>query len=808
MPSMRDMDKPAGLSDEQVLERQRRGLVNAVQFKTGRTYLGIFRKNAFTFINSVLFAISAVLILMGQYGDALVTAGLVVLNVLVGVFQEARAKRKLDQLSLQVQANAKVIRSGEERVIDPQEIVEGDILICQAGDQILADGRVSGIGRITVDESNLTGESERIHKDSGDPVYSGSICTSGSAYIEVEKVGAESLLNRLTASARAFRQEKTPLQRDIDTIIRIQVVLVTLLGILLGVSTLLSGTPVVEYVRIAAVIVALVPQGLFFMTTASYGMGMLRVAGKGALVQEINAVESTSHVNLLCLDKTGTLTTNMLKLWDVIPVGKNQLQHDELLVHLGEFAASSRVKDRTLSAILAAKNVQPVEVSEEVPFSSEYKWSALRYDGRRSDSTYILGAPEYLIEHIPSGQEIMREVEEFTSIGRRVLLFTRWSGSASLAGNVGHPQLPAVLEPLGLAVFEEELRPDTRQTLDHFEKLGVRIKIISGDHPETVAALAQQVGVDCENIISGQDITEMDDFLLSKTAENTTVFGRITPQQKEHLIQIFRQRGYYTAMIGDGVNDIPSLKSARLGIALQSGAPATRSIADIVLMGDRFSALPAALREGQRIIQGMQDVIRLLLTRTLYVFLLIIATQIASAPFPVTPRHNALIALLTVGIPILAIAAWARAGPSADRLLQSTLRFVFPATFTISFIVTGVYLVYLAATNDAAISRSALTTVSIFCGLLLLPFVEPPTDWWVAGDELSGDARPSLLAAGMLLLFGLVMMVPGLRNFFELLPLNWWDYLLIASTALIWALVQRVIWRSHLFERLLGVNFG
>lgn len=799
-------NKFQGLSDEEVVELQAHGLSNTVKFKTGRSYLGILRKNAFTFINTVLFAISAILVLMGQIGDAVVTAGLVLLNVIVGVYQEGRAKYKLDQLTLQVQAKANVIRSGEERSIDPQEIVLGDLLICQAGDQILADGRLTGSGPITVDESNLSGESERVEKSDGDPVYSGSICTSGLAYYEVEQVAAESQINRLTSAARAFRHEKTPLQRDIDTIIRIQVVLVTLLGILLGVSTLLSGMPIVEYVRIAAVIVALVPQGLFFMTTASYGMGMLRVAGKGALVQEINAVESTSHVDLLCLDKTGTLTTNLLELGEVIPLDGVPILHDELLSYLADFAASSGVKDRTLSAILSVKAAQPKEVIEEVPFSSEYRWSAVRFEGGGSNSIYILGAPDVLIESIPTGQAIMEVVKEWTSQARRVLLFARSTGEAHLVGQGGQPKLPAVLEPLCLAVFQEELRTDARRTLDHFEDLGVKIKVISGDHPETVAALAQQVGVNYENVLSGQDVMSMDEYQLSEVAEETTVFGRITPQQKEQLISVFRQRGYYTAMIGDGVNDIPSLKVAHLGIALQSGAPATRSIADIVLLEDRFAALPVALREGQRIIRGMQDVIRLLLTRTLYVFLLIIATQIARAPFPITPRHNALIALLTVGIPILAIAAWAKAGTSADKLLQSTLRFVFPATFTISFLVTGIYLVYLAFTKDAALSRTVLTMASIFCGLLLLPFVEPPTAWWVAGDELSADPRPSLLALVMLVLFGIVMVVPALREFFELVLLNWWDYLIITILALVWAFLQRMIWRSHLFERLLGVN--
>lgn len=802
------MNKPIsiqGLTDGQVAERRARGLTNAATFKTGRTYLGIVRKNAFTFINTVLLAISVLLVVMGQVGDALVTAGLVLFNVVVGVYQEGRAKYKLDRLVLQVQAKAHVIRAGEERAIDPDEIVVDDVLVCRAGDQIQADGRLLS-GPISVDESNLTGESERVTKADGDPVYSGSFCTAGSGFYQVEKVGADSQVNRLTASARALRQAKTPLQRDIDSIIRILVLPVTLLGILLAVSTLLSGTPIVEYVRIAAVIVALVPQGLFFMTTASYGMGMMRLAGRGALIQEANAVESTSHVNLLCLDKTGTLTANRLRLSQVIPLEEANLEREGLLSELGAFAASMGTQDRTLTAILSESPQAPRPVSEEVAFSSEYKWSALRYVGGNPNDVYVLGAPEVVAASLQSRDALLEQVKSWTAQAWRVLLFARAAGSAVLTGGDGQPQLPADLEPLGLVLFQEELRPDARQTMDHFAELGIEIKIISGDNPDTVAALARSAGLESRGAISGMEIEGMDDAQLGKAAEGATVFGRITPQQKERLIEIYRRHGHYVAMIGDGVNDIPPLKRAHLSAAMQSGAPATRSIADIVLLEDRFSALPVALREGQRIVRGMMDVIRLLLTRTIYVILLVIGSQIAGAPFPVTPRHNALIALLTVGIPIMAIAAWARAGYSTASVLRATLRFVLLAAFTIAILVTGVYLVYLGMTGDVALARTALTGTSIFCGLLLLPFVEPPNAWWVAGDELSGDPRPSLLALAMLALFGLVMALPTLRASFELVPLRGWDYPILAGLAVAWALVQRQIWRASLFERFLGIE--
>jgi cation-transporting ATPase E len=353
--------------------------------------------------------------------------------------------------------------------------------------------------------------------------------------------------------------------------------------------------------------------------------------------------------------------------------------------------------------------------------------------------------------------------------------------------------------------FTEELRPEAGATLRHFCDLGIELKIISGDNPQTVAALAGQVGLPMGGgVVSGLDLDAMSERELEEVAEKTTVFGRITPPQKERLVRLFRRTGHYVAMIGDGVNDVLSLKQAHLGVAMESGAQATRSVADIVLLGDSFAALPIALREGQSIVKGMEDVVRLLLTRTLYVMLLVVATQIVGVAFPVTPKHNTILALLTVGVPIFAIAAWARPGPAPASVIRSASRFVWPAAFTISVVAVAIYLYYLGTTGDVDIARTALTTATVFCGLLLIPFVEPPTQAWVAGDELSGDWRPTALAMGMLGLYACVMAIQPLREFFELVSLQVTDYALIGFVVILWALLLRVIWRGRLLERLLS----
>ncbi len=800
-----------GLTEDEVIARRERGQGNTVQFRTGRTYFQIIRKNAFTFINTVLFAIGIVLILLGQIGDALVTAGLVLLNVVVGVYQEGRAKRKLDQIALLARPRATVIRNGQEETVDPSDLVLGDVLLVRPGDQIVVDGQAIGDGRMEVDESLLTGESERIPKQPGDPVYSGSFCVTGSAFYEAQKVGADSLANQLTAGARTFRQVKTPLQRDIDYIIRILVLLVTQLGILLGISFAIEGLPLVEGVRMAAVIVALVPQGLFFMTTVAYAMGALRVAGKGALIQELNAVESTSHVNLLCLDKTGTLTTNRIQLEALQPLGDLGADEAGLRHILGDYAASAVGGNRTTAAICEALGGQPRPVREEVPFDSARKWSALAFAETDLPGVYVLGAPEVLQPCLQSGLDLEPTIETWTAQGLRLVLFAHHPGHTLLRDAAGQPRLPANLVPLGLVSLRDELRPEAEETLRHFQALGIEPKIISGDNPQTVAALVRQVGfVGHLRAVSGPELEGLDETHFEVLAEEATIFGRIAPQQKEALVRTFREKGYYVAMIGDGVNDVLSLKQAQVGIAMQSGSQATRSVADIVLLGDSFAALPIAFREGQRIVRGMEDVVRLLLTRTLYVLLLILTTQLVGTPFPVTPKHNSILALLTVGVPILAIAAWARPGPrprpgtEQEDVVRSTSHFIFPAAFTVSVVGLAIYLAYLATTGDVAIARTALTTATVLCGLLLIPFVEPPTEAWVGGDVLSGDRRPALLALAMLGLYVVVTITPPLRDFFELVLLRGWDYLLIGAVVVAWALILRTIWRTRLMERLLA----
>lgn len=785
------------LSEAEAAVRAARGEANVAPVATSRSYGRIILQNTVSFINILLFSIVVFLAVLGLYSDAAMTAVLVVANVCVGTVQEIRAKRKLDQIALLTRPTATVIRDRKERTIDPAQIVKGDLLVLKPGDQVLVDGVVAQDSSLSVDESLLTGESDLVQKKMGDEVYSGSFCMTGSGIYRAEKVGAASLANQMTGQARAYRNVMTPLQREIGLIIRIMMVLMIALGAQVADTfrSLYQDVPLTESVRAAAVIVALVPQGLIFMVTVTYAMAAVRMSGKGALIQRMNAVESTSQIDILCMDKTGTLTTNNLALHAVHPLGRDEAEARRLL---GLYAGATPTANRTIDAVRAAIATEPRTPSSEIPFSSARKWSALSFDS--SDAgTYVLGAPEMLQPAIQLGDTLNARIDQWADEGLRVLLFGVYSDPAAI--DTENPSLPGGMTPLGLIAFSDELRPEARTTIEGFREAGIGLKIISGDNPDTVAALARQAGFPHDlRVVSGLELERLDDAALRKIASETTVFGRITPAQKESLVKSLRAAGHYVAMTGDGVNDVLALKQANLAIAMQSGSQVTRGVADIVLLKDSFAALPAAFLEGQRILKGMQDIIRLFLVRTLYVSLIIFAVSRMGEEFPVTPKQNALLALATVGMPVLFLAAWARPGPTPRRLVPSSGHFVIPAALTIAIVGTIVYMFFLDMTGELGQARTALTITTIVCGLALIVFSEPPTPEWTGGDELSGDWRPTILAGVTLLAFCIGLYIEPLRNFYELETMPFTSYLVIGLVVTGWSSILRYLWRLHVVD--------
>jgi len=832
-------DPNLGLTEHEAQTRRANGQGNDAKIQTGRTYQQIIWQNVINLINVILFVIGAVMIGIGRWGDAFVSVGLIALNVVIGVFQEIRAKRQLDKIALLTRPKITLVRDGETRQADPSEIVIGDIIVADTGDQIVVDGILVSDTKLELDESQLTGESDLIPKTLGQDVFSGSFVVSGKGRYEATKVGKDSFANKLTAQAKSFRVSKTPLQKEVDLVIRVLMLLALFIGFLLFISAILSAVPVMRTVQMAAVVAGLVPNGLFFMVIVAYALGALRIVQQGILVQQSNSVESLSNVSVLCVDKTGTLTANKIHYEDVRP-----LQFDKVHIQrlLGDFAHSASVTNRTSEAIIAGLQGKKITPVDEIPFSSARKWSALAFDNDEMRGVYVLGAIEMLAPHLPKDTDLSQYTHDWSEQGLRVLLFAYNSNTTKLHDSLGNAGLPT-LEPLAIVGFSDELRPNLKETLKGFINAGVALKVISGDNPQTVSALAKQAGFPSDfKSVSGTDLVTMDKAQFEQTVAETTVFGRITPEQKEQIVDALKSQGHYVAMIGDGVNDVLSLKKANLGIAMQSGSAATRGVADMVLLNDSFGALPPAFLEGQRIINGMQDILRLFLTRALYAALLIMATSIVGMGFPFVPKHASLIAFLTVGIPTFALALWAKPGNTRKvSLVRSVLHFCFPAAISVFVFGLLVYVItFLSVTNNLSLfeatpdeiaefvsyvginyditaeeyalerallaAQTALTAFSCVAGLILVIFVEPPTRWWVAGDLYSGDWRYTFLAIGIFGLYVAIVLIVPLRRFFELSTLSSILYIFIGGMTLVWMLTLRFVWRRRIFEKFLGIE--
>jgi cation-transporting ATPase E len=832
-----------GLTEAEAQDRRNRGQGNNIKLETSRSYTHIIQTNLLNPINIILFSIGAVMIAIGRVGDAVASVGIIMLNVVIGMYQEVRAKNQLDQIALLSRPRITVLRDGAEKEIDPSEIVLDDIIVVKPGDQIVVDGEIVGDGKVSVDESLLTGESDQIEKSAGDEVLSGSFCVTGSAIYTATKVGADSFANKLTADARKYVISRTPLQREINFTLRLLILLAATLGFIIILGAVVSDTPFMREVQMTAVIAGLIPNGLFLMVILAYAMGALRIVRLGALVQQSNAIESLSHVTVLCTDKTGTLTANKIVYREVYPIG---IEKPELERVLGDFARSASSNNKTGEAIINGLDGAKHEVSDEVPFSSALKWSALAFDTETMRGVYVLGALEFLRDHLGDiDAAALEQIQTWSDEGLRVLAFARNSDVVLLHDSDDKPQLPA-LDLIGVLCFGDELRPQLRETLEGFTKGGIALKVISGDNPATVAALAKQAGFPGDlQYVSGTDLVNMDDAMFKQIAVEKTVFGRITPNQKERLVDALREQGHYVAMIGDGVNDVLSLKKANMGIAMESGSSATRSVADMILLHDSFSSLPPAFTEGQRIVNGMKDILRLFLTRVLYSALLIIGVSVIGVGFPYIPKQNTLLVLLTVGIPTLLLAVWARPGPAPRHgMLREIAHFVVPAGFSVFFFGLIVYMLAITfavvdlvqfqitpediasfteyagityeLTTDAAFitevsflfAQTALTIFSLFAGLILIIFVEPPHEFFVGGDEYSGDIRPTIVAGVMLLIYFAIALIEPLRSSFEMISMSIEGYIIIGLITLIWALTLRIAWRKNWLGRFLEIDLS
>jgi cation-transporting P-type ATPase E len=737
---------PTGLTAAEVRDRVARGLTNGGGERTSRTYGEIIRANVLTRFNAILGTMLVVVLAVGHPQDGLFGFVLVA-NSLIGIVQEVRAKRKLDALAVLSAPKARAVRDGRVEEVAIEDLVLDDLCELRTGDQVPADGIVREAEGLEVDESLLTGESEPIDKTPGSTVMSGSIVVAGAGRFQATAVGPDSYARRIAREAREFRIAHSELVDGINFLLRlIQYALFPVSGLLLWQQLRTDQVPAALTSTVAGV-VGMVPEGLVLLTSLAFGIAAVTLARRNVLVQELPAVEGLARVDVVCLDKTGTLTEGAVVFDRLEPLdGTHPTDADAALGAL----ADDPNRNSTLAAVGAARSAPDGwRRTASTPFSSARKWSAASFDAQ---GTWVLGAPEMVLPDAAPDTGVRRRANELAAEGKRVLLLARSDAP------VTDEALPDALTPVALVLFEEKIRPDARETLAYFAEQGVALKVISGDNPRTVAAVASRVGLPgTEDPVDARELPD-DEAKLADVLDTHTVYGRVTPQQKRAMVHALQSHGHVVAMTGDGVNDALALKDADLGVAMGSGAAATRAVAKLVLLDGRFATLPGVVAEGRRVIANIERSANLFVTKTVYAVLIAVSVVILNWKYPFLPRHLTIISNFTIGIPGFFLAIAPNKRRYVPGFIKRVLRFCVPAGFVVGSCALAAYGVAFYAENRSLTeSRTTATLVVAAIALWVLVILARPVNWW-----------RGLLALLMVLSVVTIVAVAPFRSFFAL----------------------------------------
>jgi cation-transporting P-type ATPase E len=763
---------------------------------SSRSTASIVAGNVFTLFNAIIGAFFVLDLALGLYADSIF--GLVaVINSYIGIRQELKAKATLDELAVLVAPHARVLRDRAEVELTANEVVPGDVVAVGPGDQLVADGEVTGSRGMTVDESLLTGESDGIRKREGDRALSGSFCVSGSGHYLVDAVREESYAGRIAGEARTFRHPPSPLQEEVNRVIIASTYVMLPLAVLLIVSLKVRSVGLESAAQTAtAGLVTLIPEGLVLLMSVTFAVAAVRLARRETLVQQMSATESLAAVDTICVDKTGTLTAGELRLAGV-EYGEG-VDPEAAARALGRFAASAGDRNKTLETIAQRFPGQAGKVRGEVPFSSEYKWSGVALDGG-GGATYVMGAPDVLAESgaltLPPGLAAKLEAE--TAAGRRVVAFGQTS--EPLPSDPAADGAPRIA-PLALVVLEETLRPDAAETIATMRAQQVDLKLISGDAAATVTAVAFAVGVPREaGVIEGPDLPEDAEGLKRAALENT-IFCRIKPEQKKSLVGALVAAGRYVAMIGDGVNDVPALKRARMAVAMGSGTQVTKGVADVVLLKDEFSRLPEAVGAGRRIARNIHRLGRLYLTKTVYAAALILLVAVPGFTFPFLPRHLTVAAFLTIGVPSFVLALMPSDGPLyRGRLLRALAAFAVPAGLATALgSILSFFLVDTVAGASLAAGRTAATTTLIVLGLCFILLLERGP----GREHIAIQSNMLAMVAALGAVFAGILAIGPLRDFFDMVLLSAPEWFLALFSAAVGLTIASLLWKLPQIEAL------
>ena len=812
-----------GLTSKEVVQRIESGQSNAVKTSSSRSVQDIVRANVFTLFNGIIFAAMVLVLITGSWRDA-VFGFVIIINTGIGIVTELRAKRTLDKLSILVASEFLVRRDGKDVEVPHNEIVLDDLLWIRAGEQVPADGQIIQTWGLELDESMLTGESRTVRHKVGEQVYSGATAVSGMALVKVNAVGSHSYAATLTAQAKVYKKTVSDLNKGINTILKFMTLLVVPLCILLilsqihtvgGWGTALStGEWRQAVVSAVAGVVGMIPEGLVLLTSLNFAVAAMRLARHNTLVQELESVETLARVDALNLDKTGTITDGGIAFNRLVMLDSANAAAEQAATQALYDCCNEEQPNGTGQAVLAGLKAQGYgagAVESRVPFSSARKWSAVR----KSGETWYMGAPEVIISALEGDySSVLQQVNEYANDGNRVLLVARSTAPLSpLRGlrdavegaNVSDdPQLDVQAEPVALVLCSEKIREDAERTLAWFREQGVRCRVISGDNPVTVGAIARRVKLTGDHEPVAMDARELPEDVdeLARVLENVDVLGRVLPDQKKAIVQALHTQNHVVAMTGDGVNDALAIKEADLGIAMGNAAPATKAVAQVVLVDSKFSHLPDVVARGRQVMANMERVASLFLVKTVYSALISLGVVLTQIPYPYLPRHITYIGALTIGMPafILALA------PNTRRYMPGFLKRV--VAFALPGGIATALSVLLAAwvlppvmgwnvTGDAADLSALRATSAIILfamGVFVLARVARPLNGW------RGVLVAVFAAAGVIGAF-----VPFVANFFALiLPTGATmvaTLIALAGSALIFALC---LWLAPLVRGLTG----
>lgn len=755
---MLQADPAEGLSPQEIKLRQSNGLSNIMPPSNTKSEGQIIKENVLTFFNLIFLVLALCLCLVGSFKNLMFLL-VAVANTVVGSFQEIRAKRAVDKLTLVAAGTAKAIRSGQRVSVRTDQLVRDDIVEFAAGDQICADAVVRD-GQLQVNESLLTGEADAILKNPGDTLKSGSFVISGRARVQLTHVGSESYAAKLAAEARRnVRSTKSEMMLSLTKLITVVGIALIPLGIILFLRHFLSvfqGLPLRDSVEsTVSALIGMIPEGLYLLTSVAIAASCLKLSRKRVLVQDMNCIETLAHVDVLCVDKTGTITEPTMEVTDVYPLNSERFSYDDIEKILAAFYHGEEPDNETARAMgqqFAGETTW--HAVKRMAFSSSTKWSGADFG---ENGRYVVGAPEFIMGD--RYDSIRSEAEPWSERGCRVLLLAAYDTAFD-----DGPLQSAHVAPIALVFLSNLLRPDAQETFRYFASQGVSVRVISGDNPITVAQVAARAGIEnADRYVDAMTLSTEQDF--EEAVKYYTVFGRVTPEQKRYLVRAFQKQGHTVAMTGDGVNDVLALKDANCGIAMASGSQAASQVAQIVLLNSQFSAMPAIVAEGRRVINNIQRAASLFLVKNIFSFALTLLLLFIDMPYPLLPIQLSLISTFTIGIPSFFLALEPNYARVEGKFMRNVIRRAMPGGLT------NLTIVLLAGffTSTFGLSNEQLNTICVWVmsavGLVTLYHVSVPFT----------RLRLAVLAAMTAAMLFSLLVIPA---FFDLPVLN-------ASSALI-----------------------